>query len=144
MNCDCVIAWDGLDTSSSMRACCDQEFWVVPLEPTPPLLDLFVRVSYYGWSPSWPLRRWVGRFDADRRQVDAAIEPSDGKPVDVDVMVTFAIIFYAGRTNFKPAESRAAFSFHGIGSMRERFFLGHAEALAALQVKRKVVVAAVD
>lgn len=107
------------------------------------LLDVVFGIQGLG-SLRWPLRFRFGVWwlASSWRQVYAPIETAYRKPVQIYLMVASAVVLYASHADFKPAECRAALTLHGIGGVRERLFLGHAKALAALQVKRKVVVAA--
>jgi hypothetical protein len=109
------------------------------------LLEVVIGIQGLG-SLRRPLRFRFGVWwlASNWRQVDAPIEAAYRKPVQIYLMVTSAVVLYASHADFKPAEDRATFALHGIRSVRERCFLGHAKALAALQVKRKVVVAALD
>jgi hypothetical protein len=67
-------------------------------------------------------------------------KPADWEPVNIHMMAALGVAFDPRRADFNPAEGRAGFPFPGIGNMRQRFFLGHENRLARLEVRGKVVI----
>ena len=54
---------------------------------------------------------WECRFNANWRQENAPAEPSYGKPVNEDLVISLAVAFNACGPDFNRAEGRAAFAF---------------------------------